>query len=101
MSKPSHRYLVEQKWRKEGDLDLLVRFVLSLFLVTLTWLFQMERIYQMNVVPDVLPVLKPSIDLHVVARTTPKEFHKSKKVQQVVEPGVFLKSKQVGIFYCQ
>jgi len=80
MSKLSHRYLAEQKWRKEGDLDLL-----------------MERIYQMNVVPDVLPVLKPSIDLHVIARTTPKEFHESKKVQQVVEPGIFLKSKQTII----
>jgi len=58
----------------------------------------MERIYQMNVVPDVLPVLKPSIDLHVIARTTPKEFLNSTKVQAVVKPGVFLKSKQVGLF---
>lgn len=33
MSKLSHRYLVEQKWRKEGDLDLLVGFVLSFCLV--------------------------------------------------------------------
>lgn len=57
----------------------------------------MERIYQMNVVPDVLPALKPTIDLHVIARTTPKEFLNSKKVQEVVEPGVFLKSKQVSI----
>ena len=57
----------------------------------------MERIYQMNVVPDVLSVLKPSIDLHVIARTTPKEFLNSKKVQAVVEPGIFLKSKQVSI----
>ncbi|KIM48480.1 hypothetical protein M413DRAFT_232898 [Hebeloma cylindrosporum] len=77
MSNLSHRHLVEQKWRKDGDLDLL-----------------MERIYQLNVVPDVLPVLKPSIDLHVIARTTPKEFLTSKKVQSVVEPGVFLRSKQ-------
>lgn len=57
----------------------------------------MERIYQTNVVPDVLPVLKPSIDLHVIARITPKEFLNSKKVQGVIEPGVFLKSKQVSI----
>ncbi|KAF8962532.1 phosphatidylethanolamine-binding protein [Flammula alnicola] len=77
MSNMSHRYLVEQKWRKEGDLDLL-----------------MERIYQMNVVPDVLPVIKPSVDLHVVVRTRPSEFIETKKVQTLVEPGVFLRPKQ-------
>lgn len=30
MSKPVHRHLVEQKWKSEGDLDLLVSFVSSL-----------------------------------------------------------------------
>jgi len=77
MSKASHRHLVEQKWRKDGDLDLL-----------------MERLYQMGVVPDVLPEIKPTIDLHVVARTTPREFLDSKKVQMQVEPGTFLRPKQ-------
>ncbi|KAJ7630358.1 hypothetical protein FB45DRAFT_832913 [Roridomyces roridus] len=57
LSIPSHRHLVEQRWRKDGDLDLL-----------------MERIHQMNVVPDVLPVLHPSIDLHVAARLMPVHF---------------------------
>ncbi|KAG5646911.1 hypothetical protein DXG03_001987 [Asterophora parasitica] len=45
MEKPAHRHLVEQRWRKEGDLDLL-----------------MERLHQMKVIPDVLPDLRPSID---------------------------------------
>lgn len=56
----------------------------------------MERIYQMNVVPNVLPILKPSLDLHVVARTRPSEFLKTGKVQSEVEPGVFLRPKQVN-----
>ncbi|KAJ3493313.1 hypothetical protein NLJ89_g11047 [Agrocybe chaxingu] len=79
MSKVSHRALLEQKWRKGGDLDLL-----------------MERLYQMHVVPDVLPEIHPSLDLHVVARTKPKEFlnSDSKKVQTNVEPGTFLRPKQ-------
>ncbi|KAJ7139447.1 phosphatidylethanolamine-binding protein [Mycena epipterygia] len=57
MSIPSHRHLVEQRWRKDGDLDLL-----------------MERIHQMHVVPDVLPVLHPTLDLHVTARLMPEHF---------------------------
>ncbi|KAJ7031502.1 phosphatidylethanolamine-binding protein [Mycena alexandri] len=57
MSIPSHRHLVEQRWRKDGDLDLL-----------------MERVHQMNVIPDVLPILHPSIDLHVAARLMPQHF---------------------------
>ncbi|KAL1687714.1 hypothetical protein GGG16DRAFT_61514 [Schizophyllum commune] len=46
LTKPSHRKILENKWRNEGDLDLL-----------------MERIYQMNIVPDVVPTLHPSINL--------------------------------------
>ncbi|KAH7107218.1 PEBP-like protein [Auriculariales sp. MPI-PUGE-AT-0066] len=45
---PAHRHLVEDKWRKQGRLDLL-----------------MERVYQMNVVPDLVPNFHPNIDLHV------------------------------------
>jgi len=77
MSNLSHRHLVEQKWRKEGALDLL-----------------MERIYQMKVVPDALPELNPTIDLQVIARTLPAEFLKTKKVFKVVEPGIYLRPKQ-------
>ncbi|KZV92052.1 hypothetical protein EXIGLDRAFT_769340, partial [Exidia glandulosa HHB12029] len=47
-TKPVHRHLVEEKWRKEGRLDLL-----------------MERVYQMHVVPDLLPAFHPNVDLRV------------------------------------
>ncbi|KAF8198980.1 phosphatidylethanolamine-binding protein [Pholiota molesta] len=80
MSNTSHRYLVEQKWRKDGDLDLL-----------------MERLYQMSVVPDVLPVIKPSLDLHLIVRTRPTEFIEEKKIQTHVEPGSFVKPKQTEV----
>lgn len=55
----------------------------------------MERLYQMNVIPDVLPQIRPTVDLHVVARTTPGVFFDTKKVQTQVEPGTFLRPKQV------
>lgn len=55
----------------------------------------MERLYQMHVVPDALPEIRPSIDLHVIARTTPAVFLESKKVQSHVIPGTFLRPKQV------
>lgn len=77
MSNLSHRHLIEQKWRKDGALDLL-----------------MERIYQMKVVPDVLPEINPTIDLQVIARTLPAEFLKTKKVFKAVEPGIYLRPKQ-------
>ncbi|EAU80267.2 hypothetical protein CC1G_13488 [Coprinopsis cinerea okayama7 len=72
MNIPSHRHLVEQKWRKDGDLDLL-----------------MERIYQMKVVPDVLPVIRPSLDLHL-ATQAPSRLTPTFKTVKLVEPGVFL-----------
>lgn len=55
----------------------------------------MERIYQMKVVPDILPDLRPTLDLHVTARTLPKEFHDTGKVSKEVEPGTFLTPGQV------
>ncbi|KAN0101061.1 hypothetical protein V8E55_001045 [Tylopilus felleus] len=48
MSKVVYRHIMEQRWRKEGALDLL-----------------MERIHQMHVVPDVVPDIHPSFDLRV------------------------------------
>jgi len=97
MSKLSHRHLVEQKWRKDGDLDLLVGrlLVLEEKITSTKYLSQMERLYQMHVVPDALPEIRPSVDLHVVARTTPAVFLESKKVQVQVIPGTFLRPKQV------
>lgn len=38
---------------------------------------QMERVYQMNVVPDIIPVMHPSVDLRVVYRTPHNEFLRS------------------------
>lgn len=77
MSKPSHRHLLEQRWRSEGKLDML-----------------MERLHQMNVLPDVLPVLHPSLDLHITARMPHKELRKSKQSNKVYEPGVFFTPDQ-------
>ena len=59
----------------------------------------MERIYQMKVVPDVLPVIDPTIDLQVIARTLPTEFLETKKVFKAVEAGVFLRPKQVFFYF--
>jgi len=67
MTRPVHRRLVEQRWREEGGLDLL-----------------MERLHQMHVVPDVLGSLNPSLDLHFVIRGNPMP----------VEPGVHLVPRQ-------
>ncbi|KAI0638861.1 PEBP-like protein [Trametes polyzona] len=81
MSKPIYRHLVEQQWREEGDLDLL-----------------MERIYQMNVVPDMLPALHPSFDLRVKFSEPPPENNylrtRVKRKLKQVEPGIFLVSEQ-------
>ncbi|TFK99620.1 phosphatidylethanolamine-binding protein [Pterulicium gracile] len=74
MNKPSHRHLVEQKWRKDGDLDLL-----------------MERVHQMHVVPDVLPDLHPSLDLRITAPATKEQLLADPAKRHVeVEPGIFL-----------
>ncbi|KAG1725580.1 phosphatidylethanolamine-binding protein [Suillus paluster] len=81
MSKAVDRHLVEQRWRKEGALDLL-----------------MERIHQMQVVPDVLPDIHPSLDLRVtfpkVKSNTGLQVTVSKVVYENVEPGVFLLPEQ-------
>ncbi|KAG1814454.1 phosphatidylethanolamine-binding protein [Suillus subaureus] len=81
MSKAVDRHLLEQRWRKEGALDLL-----------------MERIHQMKVVPDVLPHIHPSLDLRVnfpkVKSNTGLQAAVSKAVYEHVEPGVFLLPEQ-------
>ncbi|WVF67337.1 hypothetical protein IAT40_002089 [Kwoniella sp. CBS 6097] len=46
MDKTIYRWLAEQKWKKEGGLDLL-----------------MQRVLQMNVVPDLLPEIPPTAPL--------------------------------------
>ncbi|TBU38371.1 PEBP-like protein [Dichomitus squalens] len=80
-SKPIYRHLVEQRWREEGDLDLL-----------------MERIYQMKVVPDLLPELHPSFDLRIrYLEPPPKNNYLRTRVKRKlrqVEPGIFLLPEQ-------
>ncbi|KAF8320624.1 phosphatidylethanolamine-binding protein [Cantharellus anzutake] len=48
LNQPVYRHLLEQKWRTKGRLDRL-----------------MERIYQMHVVPDVIPIIRPAVDVRV------------------------------------
>jgi len=74
MNRPIDRHLLEQKWRKDGDLDLL-----------------MERLYQMKVVPDLLSEMHPSIGVRITANTLGRVPNKS---YQVVEPGAFLLPRQ-------
>jgi hypothetical protein len=56
----------------------------------------MERIHQMYVVPDVLPELRPSVDLHVTATALSQEIRLRNTTDKEVEPGVFLLPKQVN-----
>ncbi|KAF4605629.1 hypothetical protein EYR40_004416 [Pleurotus pulmonarius] len=77
MSQPVYRHLAEQRWRKDGDLDLL-----------------MERIHQMNVVPDVLPDLHPSVDIRITVPSTLKQLREGQKVHAPVEPGAFVFPRQ-------
>ncbi|KAG8220250.1 phosphatidylethanolamine-binding protein [Butyriboletus roseoflavus] len=77
MSKAVDRHIIEQRWRKEGALDLL-----------------MERVHQMHVVPDAVPDFHPSFDLRV---SFPE--HQTKVVSTVpkykfVEPGIYLLPEQ-------
>ncbi|TFY74954.1 hypothetical protein EWM64_g9057 [Hericium alpestre] len=81
LSKPVYRHLVEQRWRQEGALDLL-----------------MERIHQMNVVPDVLPDLRPSFDLRInFPEPPPQSVYLRTRVKRryvPVEPGIYLLNEQ-------
>ncbi|KAI0791795.1 phosphatidylethanolamine-binding protein [Abortiporus biennis] len=81
LNKPVYRHLVEKRWREEGALDLL-----------------MERIHQMNVVPDLLPSLHPSLDLRVnYPEAPPKSVYlrtRIKRRYERVEPGVYLLPEQ-------
>ncbi|KAI6128699.1 phosphatidylethanolamine-binding protein [Pisolithus croceorrhizus] len=79
MSKAVDRHIIEKRWREEGHLDEL-----------------MERIHQMFVVPDVIPYLRPSLDLRVTypqARRTSQQ-QPGKTQHMLVEPGTFLLPEQ-------
>ncbi|KAI0344248.1 PEBP-like protein [Trametopsis cervina] len=79
MSKAVYRRILEQRWREEGELDLL-----------------MERIHTMNVVPDLLPSLHPSIDLRLNFPAAPLSGGRRsiRRKPEKVEPGVFLLPEQ-------
>ncbi|KAH8977882.1 PEBP-like protein [Lactarius akahatsu] len=81
MSQKVYRHLVEQRWRNEGALDLL-----------------MERLYQMHVIPDVLPVLQPTVDLRVVLPEGPPKDAvlraRAKRKTAPVEAGALFVNEQ-------
>lgn len=62
----------------------------------------MERIHQMNVVPDLLPSLHPSLDLRINFPEKPPQSvylrTRVKRKYEKVEPGIFLLPEQVGLF---
>ena len=58
----------------------------------------MERIYQMKVVPDVLPSIRPSLDLHLVTPPVTKSGQLAFALENI-EPGVYLVPKQVRSLY--
>ncbi|KZV70569.1 PEBP-like protein [Peniophora sp. CONT] len=72
MSEPVYRHLVEKKWRSDGPLDLL-----------------MERLHQMNVIPDVLPDFHPSFDMRLTAPDMNAATHRAGRWKNV-EPGSFV-----------
>jgi large subunit ribosomal protein L35 len=49
----------------------------------------------MRFVLDIVPEIRPSLDLCVIAKTHPSEFLNAGKVKKEVEPGVYLLPKQV------
>ena len=59
----------------------------------------MERLYQMHVVPDMLPELRPSLDLRIrYLEPPPKSNYLRTRVERrlrQVEPGIFLTPEQV------
>ncbi|GAA5933242.1 YbhB/YbcL family Raf kinase inhibitor-like protein [Sporobolomyces koalae] len=67
LSKPVFRFLAERKWRKEGDLAIL-----------------MQRVTQMSVTPDLLPEIAPEADLRIQIG------------EQQIVPGVFTKPAEAA-----
>lgn len=62
----------------------------------------MERIHQMKVVPDVLPDLRPDIDIRITfpeSHTSEAKRARAKQRYAPVEPGVYLVNEQVRSFF--
>jgi large subunit ribosomal protein L35 len=60
----------------------------------------MERLYQMHVIPDILPSLQPTVDLRVVFPEAPPKNvvlrARAKRETVSIEAGVFLVNEQVN-----
>jgi len=74
MSKPVFRYLAEQSWRREGRLGIL-----------------MQRVLQMNVVPDLLGEIDPDADLRVLLNDADVE------VGSFLEPSKTVEAPQMRV----
>jgi large subunit ribosomal protein L35 len=58
----------------------------------------MERVHQMHIVPDLLPSLRPTVDIRITFPDAPSPRNRSiRKTYKPVEPGVFLVPEQVGL----
>jgi large subunit ribosomal protein L35 len=59
----------------------------------------MERLYQMHIIPDILPSIQPAVDLRVVFPEAPPKNvvlrARAKRKPVPVEAGVFLVNEQV------
>ncbi|KAI0063088.1 PEBP-like protein [Artomyces pyxidatus] len=81
MNQKVYRHLIEQRWREEGALDLL-----------------MERLHQMHVIPDAVSSFHPSVDLRVnFPEPPPADVYRRTRIKrryQPVEPGVLLLNEQ-------
>jgi large subunit ribosomal protein L35 len=60
----------------------------------------MERLYQMHVIPDIIPSLQPTVDLRVVYPEPPPKNvvlrARAKRKTVPIEAGVFLVNEQVN-----
>lgn len=96
--RPVYRHLAEQRWRQDGTLDLLVRCISRVFFVAHR-VRQMERLYQMHVVPDLLPAIHPTVDFRVqFPYAGPRTAHQRAREKggfSTIEPGLFLTPTQV------
>ncbi|KAG8927085.1 hypothetical protein FRC02_008476, partial [Tulasnella sp. 418] len=75
LSKPVYRHLAEKDWRKNGSLDLIL-----------------QRIWQMHVIPDILPAMEPTIDFRVHF-----DLGKGSTPSTVIEPGIFLHTSETTV----
>jgi large subunit ribosomal protein L35 len=59
----------------------------------------MERVHQMQVVPDILPEIRPSVDLRLVVKADGVEqMRLHDNAVFLYEPGAFLRPKNVSIY---